>query len=115
MFPEGTRSKGQGLKEGEPGSALIALRSGALVQPIALWGTENVKLPRDIIGRTSVHVRFGKPFRLVAANPKKVGRDEIVEGTRKIMTAIAEMLPSEFRGAYGDTAAPQPSTETQKV
>ncbi len=113
MFPEGTRSKGQGLKEGEPGSALIALRSGALVLPVALWGTENVKLPRDIIGRTSVCVHIGKPFRL--EHGKKITREDVAEGTRKIMSAIAEMLPPEFRGAYASTATGQPSTETQKV
>jgi 1-acyl-sn-glycerol-3-phosphate acyltransferase len=112
MFPEGTRSKGQGLKEGEPGSALIALRSGAPVLPVALWGTEKVKLPRDMLGRTSVHIRIGKPFTLVAG--KKISREDVAEGTRTIMTAIAEMLPEEFRGAYASTQG-EPSTERQKV
>jgi 1-acyl-sn-glycerol-3-phosphate acyltransferase len=105
MFPEGHRSHGKGLQQGEPGSALIALRSGAPLQPVAIWGTEHVKLPRDIIGRTTVHVHFGKPFRLEAANRKRVSREEIVAGTRAIMTAIAEMLPEEFRGAYGGSPA----------
>ena len=50
MFPEGTRSKTAELQRGEPGSALIALRTGAPVQPVALWGTEKVRLPRDLAG-----------------------------------------------------------------
>src|SRR5712692_10449160 len=35
MFPEGTRSGGR-LGRGEPGSALIALRTGAQILPIAI-------------------------------------------------------------------------------
>ena len=109
MFPEGTRSKTGALKEGEPGSALIALRSGAPIVPVAIWGTEKVHLPRDIIGRTSVHVHVGKPFTLTAG--KKITREDVAEGTRKIMMAIAEMLPPQYRGVYGDTPAPAPPQE----
>ncbi len=111
MFPEGTRSHGKGLKEGEPGSALIALRSGAPVVPIALWGTEHVKLPRDMLKRTTVHVRLGKPFKLEAG--KKITRADVAEGTRKIMTAIAEMLPEEFRGAYGQATVERQAVATE--
>jgi 1-acyl-sn-glycerol-3-phosphate acyltransferase len=112
MFPEGTRSKGKGLKTGEPGSALIALRSGAPILPIALWGTENVRLPRDIFGRTRVHMRIGKPFVLRPANPKKVTREDIAAGTHQIMATIAEMLPEKFRGVYAspDRAAAEKQT-----
>ena len=57
MFPEGHRSRTGGLQTGEPGSALIALRSGAPILPIAIWGTENVKLPRDMfLRKTQAHV-----------------------------------------------------------
>jgi 1-acyl-sn-glycerol-3-phosphate acyltransferase len=103
MFPEGTRSHGAGLKAGEPGSALIALRSGAAVQPVAIWGTENVKLPRDLLRRTRVHVRFGESFAL--ARPKRIARGDIETATHRIMMAIAEMLPPELRGVYGDPTA----------
>jgi 1-acyl-sn-glycerol-3-phosphate acyltransferase len=103
MFPEGTRSHGEGLKAGEQGSALIALRTGALVQPVAIWGTEHVKLPRDFLRRTRVHVRFGEPFQLLAG--KRIGREEVEAGTRRIMTAIAGMLPEELRGEYGSPKA----------
>jgi 1-acyl-sn-glycerol-3-phosphate acyltransferase len=99
MFPEGTRSHGAGLGAGEPGSALIALRSGAPIVPIAIWGTEHVKLPRDLFfKRTRVHIRFGEPFHLPTV--RKATREDIESGTRRIMRAIAEMLPPEFRGVY---------------
>lgn len=105
MFPEGTRSHGAGLKEGEPGTALLALRSGATVQPVAIWGTEHVKLPRDLLRRTRVHVRFGEPFAL--ARPKRVRREDVDTETRRIMMAIAELLPPALRGAYGQDMNPR--------
>ena len=113
MFPEGTRSHGEGLKAGEPGSALIALRTGALVQPVAIWGTEHVKLPRDFLRRTRVHVRFGEPFRLTA--DKRISREEVGAGTRRIMAAIAAMLPEELRGEYRSREAAQDEVRNETV
>jgi 1-acyl-sn-glycerol-3-phosphate acyltransferase len=99
MFPEGTRSKTAQLQRGEPGSALIALRTGAPVQPVALWGTEKVRLPRDLLARTRVHVRFGEPFTL--ARPERITRAEVAAGTERIMREIAALLPEKYRGVYG--------------
>jgi len=110
MFPEGTRSKNKQLKQGEPGSALIALRSGAPVLPVAIWGTENVRLPRDIIGRTRAHIRIGKPYTLPRAG-RKISREDVEQGTQLIMKKIAELLPEKYRGPYADTE-PAPSTGT---
>ncbi|HYM71038.1 MAG TPA: lysophospholipid acyltransferase family protein, partial [bacterium] len=45
MFPEGTRAIGRELRPPEPGAALLALRSGAALLPVALTGTDEV-LPR---------------------------------------------------------------------
>jgi 1-acyl-sn-glycerol-3-phosphate acyltransferase len=103
MFPEGTRSGGL-LGRAEPGTALIALRTGASVLPAAIWGTEHVKLPRDLFRRTRVHVRFGEPYGL--PNPGRITREAIAAGTDEIMRRIAELLPAEYRGEYTHTAAP---------
>jgi 1-acyl-sn-glycerol-3-phosphate acyltransferase len=101
MFPEGHRSRTGGLQKGEPGSALIALRSGAPVLPIAIWGTEDVKLPRDMfIPQTKAHVRFGKPYELPRV--KRIGREEVAQGTETIMKAIAALLPEKYWGVYAD-------------
>lgn len=104
MFPEGHRSKTGGLQPAEPGTALIALRTGAPILPVAIWGTENVKLPRDMIGRTHAHVRFGEPFSL--QRKEKVSREDVTEATTTIMKAIAAILPEQYRGVYGDGAPP---------
>ena len=110
MFPEGTRSGGK-LGPGEPGTALIALRSGAPVLPVAIWGTEHVKLPRDLFRRTKAHVRFGEPYRL--PNPGRITREAIAAGTDEIMHRIAELLPAEYGGEYVDTSASPATAEVR--
>lgn len=101
MFPEGTRSAGKGLGEGEPGTAFIALRTGAPIVPVAIWGTEGIKLPRDAFRfhGSRISVRFGQPFRL--PETKRATKEQIADGTREIMEKIAELLPAKYRGAYG--------------
>ncbi len=101
MFPEGTRGGDKGLRTGEPGTALIALRTGTPIVPIAIWGTEHVKLPRDFFRRTRAHVRFGKPFTLEASG--RIRRDDVVRGTETIMREIAALLPERYRGTYKGT------------
>ncbi len=110
MFPEGTRGGDKGLGTGELGTALIALRTGTPVLPIAIWGTEHVKLPRDLFRRTRAHVRFGKPFTLEASG--RVTRDDAARGTATIMKEIAALLPERYRGAYKD--APREATATKE-
>jgi len=100
MFPEGTRGGDKGLRAGEPGTALIALRTDTPIVPIAIWGTEHVKLPRDLFRRTRVHIRFGKPFTLEAS--KRITRDDVARGTEAIMREIAALLPERHRGIYKD-------------
>jgi 1-acyl-sn-glycerol-3-phosphate acyltransferase len=104
MFPEGTRSGGR-LGKGEPGTALIALRTGASILPAAIWGTEHVKLPRSLFGRTHVHIRFGEAYRL--PDTAKVTKEQIAAGTEIIMRRIAELLPAQYRGAYAADSVPE--------
>jgi len=110
MFPEGTRSGGR-LGRAEPGTALIALRTGALVLPVAIWGTEHVRLPRDLFRRTKAHARFGEPYRL--PNPSRITREAVAAGTDEIMRRIAELLPPEYRGEYADTGAPSAAAQAR--
>jgi len=87
MFPEGTRSKSGGMKEGEPGTAVIALRTGVPLLPIAIWGTEDIKLPRDVLRRNKMNVRVGKPFSL--PRPERLTKERVAAGTHEIMVKIA--------------------------
>jgi 1-acyl-sn-glycerol-3-phosphate acyltransferase len=101
MFPEGTRSGESGLGRGEPGTALLAMRADTPVMPVAIWGTERVRLPRAFFPPwTSVHVVFGEPFRI--PKPQRLTKEAVEEGANVIMRRIAELLPERYRGAYGD-------------
>ncbi len=100
MFPEGHRSAGKGLLEAEPGTAFIALRTGAPIVPVAIWGTEDIKLPRDAFRfrHNRINVRFGEPFSL--PETKRATKEQIAGGTREIMERIAALLPVKYHGAY---------------
>ena len=98
MFPEGTRSGERGLGRGEPGTALLAMRTDTPIMPVAIWDTEGMKLPRDFFRRTSVHVVFGEPFRL--PKPQRLTKEAVEEGADVIMRRIAELLPERYRGIY---------------
>ena len=111
MFPEGTRGGDKGLRAGEHGTALMALRTGTPIVPIAIWGTEHVKLPRDLFRRTRTHVRFGKPFTLEASG--RVTRADVEGGTETIMRSIAALLPVHYRGAYADAPPPREAAATK--
>ncbi len=103
MFPEGHRSRTGGLQQGEPGSALIALRTGVPIVPCAIWGTEKVKLPRDmfLFRKTFAHVHYGKPYELPPRG-KKITREDVEQATDTIMKAIAALLPEKYWGVYAD-------------
>jgi 1-acyl-sn-glycerol-3-phosphate acyltransferase len=109
MFPEGTRSKTGGMKEGEPGTAVIALRTGAPLLPVAIWGTEHAKLPRDLLRRTTVNIRIGKPFSVGAG--ERLNKARIAAATHEIMLRIAELLPEEYQGVFRKTPEPAAATK----
>ena len=101
MAPEGTRAKVGGLQPAHQGAGLIALRTGAPILPIALWGgralVSNVKQFR----RTKIHMRIHAPM-IVKTQEKKVSREHISAITDEIMYSLATMLPPEYRGIYSD-------------
>lgn len=99
MFPEATRSKNAQLQPAFPGSALIALRSGAPILPLAITGTEKIKGATWILRRPRLTVNIGHPFHLPSVN-SKVSKAELAELTNNIMEHIAELLPVEYRGGY---------------
>jgi len=115
MFPEGTRTGRPGLNEGEPGTALLALRSGAPIVPVGIWGTEGIKLPANLFKRTTVHLRYGQPYRL--EKPQRITKQAVMDATDTIMRSVAELLPAEYRGRYGEPppAQPQPKPVSAAV
>ncbi len=93
IFPEGPFSREGRLVGGQPGVALLALRSGAPVVPAAIDGTFEAMrgrpwhLPRP----HPLRVRFGAPMTF-ATRRRAVGRAERAEVTRRVMSEIGRLL-----------------------
>lgn len=102
MYPEGTRVESGVLAKPEPGAGFIAQRAACPVLPVALTGTREC-MPKGTIWprRVLVTIRFGEPFLVLQkrATGERVSHEEAADA---IMLAIAELLPPDKRGAYGD-------------
>ena len=113
MFPEGTRSGKPGLGKGQPGTAMIALRSGAPIVPVAVTGTAGVAVPRSFFRITRVGVVFGKPFELPKG--RRLNAELVEQCTERIMKEIALLLPEEYRGVYAELVASQSKEQTEGI
>jgi 1-acyl-sn-glycerol-3-phosphate acyltransferase len=119
MFPEGTRSPQRQLQTGHPGTALIALRSGAPIVPAGISGTENIRFLGILFNllrlrRTQVRLVFGDPFFL--PNVARISSEEVNRCTELIMGRIAALLPPAYWGRYaGDgDASPEPEDRAEE-
>lgn len=98
LFPEGTRTSDGRMQPGRAGIGLIALKSGAPVVPVRVFGTfeawgRHRRLPR----LSPVAVRFGPPLRFeaLAAEAETATRVRVKEiyqeVTDQILAAIARL------------------------
>ncbi len=97
IFPEGPFSREGRLVPGQPGVAMIALRSGMPVVPAAIEGTYEALVGRRfyVPRRHPLSVRFGAPMHFGRARHRRVTRAEREELTRRIMSEIAALLGAE--------------------
>ncbi len=84
IFPEGTRSKTGELGKGMPGTALFALRSNAVVIPVAIIGPYQLFRPVTIV--------YGKPVDLTEFKEAKGGSDTVTATTDHIMRQIQQLI-----------------------
>ncbi|MBE9471484.1 MAG: 1-acyl-sn-glycerol-3-phosphate acyltransferase [Chloroflexi bacterium] len=102
MAPEGTRARGPyALQKGKTGPAYLATRADVPLVPVGLTGTEQIKSNLPRLRRTHIRVVVGKPFRLPESG--RVRGQKLREYTDLIMHRIAELLPEEYRGVYGES------------
>jgi 1-acyl-sn-glycerol-3-phosphate acyltransferase len=102
-FPEGTRSSTGALQKAKEGVTLLAIRTGAPILPVAVWGTERL-WPRGssfLHPGGSVHLRVGPPF-VLERRTLDGRRESLEEVTDRLMERIAILLPPAYRGAYAD-------------
>lgn len=101
LAPEGTRSRTGGLIPAKTGVAYLADKSGALILPVAVHGTERMFSELRRFRRAKVHLEFGPPFSLPPVE-RKERDDALRRNTDEIMCRIAVMLPEGYWGVYAD-------------
>jgi 1-acyl-sn-glycerol-3-phosphate acyltransferase len=101
MFPEGTRSKTGTIGTPHPGTALIALRAGATILPCAMYGTERLGNPLNVLRYLRMGVNIGQPIEVEQV--KRPTEDQVNDLTERLFAAIVAELPDDCRGSYLDT------------
>lgn len=91
IFPEGTRSKGLGLRPAKTGAARLAIAVGCPIIPLAIVGTQRIF--RGFPKRTPISITVGEPI-----IPQRA--DMALALTDRLMFTLAEMLPPQERGVY---------------
>lgn len=103
IAPEGTRSKTEALQEAKMGVAFLANRSGYPVLPVALTGTEDRLIVKNLkkFRRSKITAKAGELFHVEV--PRGRGREQALRAaTDDIMCRIAVNLPERYRGFYAD-------------
>jgi 1-acyl-sn-glycerol-3-phosphate acyltransferase len=99
IAPEGTRSEIGALLEGKAGTALLAVRTGIPVVPVAIEGSEVAVSRLKHLRRPRLVTHFGRPI-----PPPELTRDDrdavMQRYTDEIMCQIAAMLPPKYHGFY---------------
>jgi 1-acyl-sn-glycerol-3-phosphate acyltransferase len=111
IFPEGAVEQQERLLVAQTGVAMLALRSGVPILPVAHTGTRRVFTRRGFwMSRVEVHI--GEPY--LPGVPAGLSRKAALKLiTEDLMVRIAHMLPAEERGAY-QVPAGTPERETQE-
>ncbi len=103
LFPEGTRSRDGRLGAFRPGAALLAMRSGAPLLPVAVSGTERIFPGRSRLPhRTRVTVRIGETFSVPFQPEGRLDRAALAAATERIAREVDALLPAAQRRASSD-------------
>ncbi len=93
IFPEGTRSKGRGLRTAKTGAARLAIGAPCPIVPVTVVGTH--QMWREFPRRTNVTITIGEPI-------YPVEDDTALSLTDHVMFTLASMLPPALRGVYAE-------------
>jgi 1-acyl-sn-glycerol-3-phosphate acyltransferase len=104
IAPEGGRSHTPGMRRAQPGIAFIIEKLNVPVLPVGLVGTTDDYMHRALHGeRPTLEMHIGCMMHL----PPVEGKGEERRAARQknadlIMARIANLLPTEYRGVYGE-------------
>ncbi len=96
IFPEGSRGDGL-VRNAKPGVGYLALRTGALVVPVACHGTDRL-MHRRSARRPAVLIAFGPPIDLGrVAEGERVPRSAVLAGTERVRAVLANLVVETTR------------------
>lgn len=101
MFPEGKRNSDGVLSRGKAGPAVIALKAGVPLIPVAVSGMENLKGISWLWKRPLINISIGETFSVPTVKGK-FNKTAMKALTDLMMKKIAVMLPEGKQGIYGD-------------
>ncbi len=95
IFPEGTRGDGVTFQPVNRGVAMLAKRTGALVQPVGIIGT-NIVLPKGKtkLKRHPMIVAYGKPFTYAEVATQGTEKENRLAFTNAMITRIVDLCRS---------------------
>jgi 1-acyl-sn-glycerol-3-phosphate acyltransferase len=96
IYPEGTRSRDSKIGTFREGAALLALRSAALVVPVAVSGTEQLWPRGSLLPRRAAKIRMviGEPRQFTRSEGARPALSLVAEQLR---SAVADLLPEGYR------------------
>ncbi len=102
IAPEGHRAPH--LLPAHDGVTYIALKSDAVLVPVAVDGTDEFSGNLLQLRPTRVTIRFGQPFkfRKMERQGRRLPREIMRRMTQEAMYRLAQLLPKHRRGAYSD-------------
>ena len=99
VFPEGTRNKGKMIK-GKIGTARLIQMTQSTILPVGITGTESLQhILRVVKPKGNIKVNIGTPFSLPTIDGE-ITRSLFESLTEIIMTRVANLLPSGYKGVY---------------
>ena len=90
IFPEGTRSKNGELGYFEPGTAMIAIKAGVPIVPVAIIGTSLIFRQGSLFPQVFIH--FGFPISTVCGAEHEDRRKPIEAVNQAIRNSIRESI-----------------------
>ena len=101
VAPEGTRTRDGLLIRAKPGIAMLAIKAGVPILPIAYFGHEDFADNLKHLRRTPMKIKVGEPFH-IQLNGLAKSKTLMQDVADEIMIEIAKLMPEEYRGYYAD-------------
>jgi 1-acyl-sn-glycerol-3-phosphate acyltransferase len=103
IAPEGRMSVTGALERGKTGPVFLARKADVPILPVGLTGTEKALMEWRRFRRPHIRVNIGRVFRLPQSGDHASRKEGRQADADFIMERLAELLPPEYRGVYGDS------------